>query len=119
MRKVQVWHNTRCSKSRDAFQWLEKNKIDFEWVDYMKDSIDKTDLKVVLKKLNIKPQELLRTKEKVYVTEFGDKKMTANEAIDAMVKYPQLIERPIIVKGDEAVIARPLEKMIKLFVAND
>ena len=113
--KVQIWHNSRCSKSRDAFQWLAEKEIENEWVDYMKSPINSSALKTVLKKLNISAFDLIRKKEKVFVENWKGQDKSEAEWIDIMVQNPQLIERPIIINGDQAVIARPLENLEKLF----
>jgi len=113
--KVQIWHNMRCSKSRSAFQWLADNNIESEWVDYMKSPISKTELTSMLHKLNIPAFDLIRKKEKVFVKNWKGQEKTDVEWIEIMIENPQLIERPIIIKGDKAVIARPLELIEQLF----
>ena len=113
--KVRIWHNSRCSKSRDAFQWLTEKKIENEWVDYMKSPISASELKAVLKKLNISAFDLIRKKEKVFVENWKGQDKSESEWIEIMVQNTQLIERPIIINGDKAVIARPLENIEKLF----
>lgn len=113
--KVQIWHNSRCSKSRNAFQWLAEKNIDNEWVDYMKNPITSDELKSVLNKLDISAFDLMRKKEKVFLENWKGQDKTEAEWIDIMVQNPQLIERPIIINGDKAVIARPLENITELF----
>ncbi len=113
--KVQIWHNSRCSKSRDASQWLAEKEIENEWVDYMKCPITTSELKAVLKKLNISAFDLIRKKEKIFVENWKGQDKSELEWIEIMVQNPKLIERPIIIKGDQAVIARPLENIEKLF----
>ncbi|MGJ8661462.1 MAG: arsenate reductase (glutaredoxin) [Bacteroidota bacterium] len=113
--KVQIWHNARCSKSRDAFQWLAENKIENEWIDYMKSSISEEELTTVLRKLSISAIDLIRKKEKVFVENWKGQDKTEKEWVKIMVENPQLIERPIVIKGEKAVIARPLELIEQLF----
>lgn len=112
---VQLWHNTRCSKSRDANNWLIENKIEFEFVDYMKTPVSESQLKDLLQKLQIEPIDLVRKKEKLFVTEFKDKNLNNDQLVSIMVKNPSLIERPIVVVDGLAKIGRPLENIINLF----
>jgi arsenate reductase len=114
-KEVQIWHNTRCSKSRDAFQWLAEKNIDSDWVEYMKNSISKEELSEVLKKLSISAYDLIRKKEKLFVENWKGQDKTEAEWIEIMVQNPQLIERPIVIKGNKAIIARPLENIEQLF----
>lgn len=113
--KVQIWHNTRCSKSRNAFQWLQEKKLEIEWVDYMKQPFSKVELASVLKKLNISAFELIRKGESLFKEKYAGEKKTEEEWIQIMCDHPNLIERPIIVHGERAVIARPIEKLDDLF----
>ena len=114
MQNIQIWHNPKCSKSRAAMELLENKNIDANVVEYLKQIPTKEQIKDVLKKLRISAKELLRTGEDVY------KELNLNQIddegtlIDFMVKNPILIERPIIIKGDKAVIARPIENLSEL-----
>lgn len=114
MSKVTIWHNPKCSKSRQALEIVEQNGCEKEVVKYLEVTPSKDQLKNVLKMLGISPRELMRTKEDLY-KELDLKNETNDEKlIDAMVQNPKLIERPIIIKGDKAVIARPPEKALEL-----
>ena len=114
MADIKIWHNARCSKSRNAVKLLEDKNLDFEVVEYLKVAPSKNELKLVLSQLNITAKELLRTGEAVY-KELGLKDVSDEEQlIDAMLKNPKLIERPIIVKNGKAVIARPIENLEEL-----
>ena len=114
MADIKIWHNSRCSKSRNAVKLLEDKNLDFEVVEYLKVAPSKNELKLVLSQLNISAKELLRTGEAVY-KELGLKDVSDEEKlIDAMLKNPKLIERPIIVKNGKAVIARPIENLEEL-----
>jgi arsenate reductase len=114
MKKVTIWHNPRCSKSRDSFKLLEEQGVEAEVVKYLDSVPSKEELKEVLSKLNISAKELMRSKETIYkelnLAEVSDE----NTLIDAMLANPKLIERPIVIKGDKAVIGRPIEKVIAL-----
>jgi len=105
---VQIWHNSRCSKSRLAFNYLKDNEIEFEVVEYLKNPPTKDELIEILEKLNLKPSELVRKKEAIF-KELNLKDANENEILEAMVNNPKLIERPIIINGNKAVVARPLE----------
>jgi arsenate reductase (glutaredoxin) len=109
--KIVVYHNSRCSKSRCALEFLQDKGLEFEVVEYLKDVPTKEDLKSVISKLGIDPEDLIRKGEEEFKTNFKDKKLTADQCIDAMVKFPKLIERPIVLKGDKGVVARPTEKI--------
>ena len=113
--KVQIWHNTRCSKSRAAFQWLAENNIDCDWVDYMKMPVTKSELSELLSKLDISAFDLIRKKEKTFLENWKNQEKTEEEWIKIMIENPQLIERPILIKGKKAIIVRPLELIEQLF----
>ena len=111
MQNIQIWHNPKCSKSRAAVELLENKNIDANVVKYLEQTPTKEQLKDVLSKLKISAKELLRTGEDVY-KELNLKDINDEETlIEIMTKNPILIERPIIIKGDNAVIARPIENL--------
>ena len=111
MQNIQIWHNPKCSKSRAAMELLENKNIDANVVKYLEQTPTKEQLKDVLSKLKISAKELLRTGEDVYkelnLKDINDEKTL----IEIMIENPILIERPIIIKGDKAVIARPIENL--------
>lgn len=84
-----------------------------EYFEYMKTPLTEEDLTELLDLLGVAPENLLRKKEELYKTQFADKKMTKAQWVKAMVKYPALIERPIIIRGDKAFIGRPLERVVE------
>jgi arsenate reductase (glutaredoxin) len=104
-----VYHNPRCSKSRMALNYLEEKGAEFDVVEYLKEIPQKSELIDVLKKLNIPAEKLLRKNEAIFKENFKGKQLSEEEWIDAMLKFPKLIERPIVIKGNKAVIARPTE----------
>jgi arsenate reductase len=112
--KITIYHNSRCSKSRCALEFLQEKNLDFEVIEYLKDVPTKTQLKTLIAQLGIKPQELIRTSEEEFKSHFKGKNLSDDEWIDAMVKFPKLIERPIVVKNGKAVIARPTERINEL-----
>lgn len=111
---ITIYHNARCSKSRDGVCFLEESKEEFEVINYLEKPPKKRELKSLLKKLKLTPIELIRKKESVWITNFKDLNLTDDEIIQAMIDYPILIERPIIVNGNKAVIARPTEKISEI-----
>ena len=108
---IQILHNPRCGKSRVCLAFIEKSGQEFEVIKYLENSFTFDELSEIIQKLNIKPIELVRQKEKIWVENFKTKKMTDKTIIQAMVSNPILIERPIVIKGNQAVIARPSEKV--------
>ena len=115
MEKVTIWHNPRCSKSRDSFKLLEEKGVEVEVVKYLEDVPTKEELKAMLKRLGMNSaQELMRKKEAIY-KELNLEDETSEEALlEAMIAHPRLIERPIVIRGNRAVIGRPIEKVIEL-----
>jgi len=111
---IQIYHNNRCTKSRQALQALKNSGRDFEVIDYLETPPNKIQLQELIKKPNIKPIELIRKTEKIYIDLFKAKNLSDPEWIDVMIEHPILIERPIIVSGDQAVIARPAERIKEL-----
>ena len=108
---ITIYHNNRCTKSRCALDELEKSGKDFEVVYYLETPPNKSELQSIIQKLGIKPLELIRKGEKFFTENYKGKILTDEEWIDAMVAHPILIERPIIISEDKAVIARPTEKI--------
>lgn len=114
MNNVKIWHNPRCSKSRNVATLLEEQGIDAEVVKYLDTPPSKEELKAVLKMLDINPRELMRTKEAIY-KELNLKHENDEEMlIEAMVSNPKLIERPIVIKDGKAAIGRPIENIVEL-----
>ena len=114
MAKVTIWHNPRCSKSREALALLEENGVESEVVKYLEQNPTKEQIEEVLKMLGISARELMRTKESIY-KELGLKEVADEQKlIEAMVEHPKLIERPIIIKDGKAIIGRPPQKVLEL-----
>ncbi|KIA91073.1 arsenate reductase [Pedobacter kyungheensis] len=108
---ITIYHNNRCSKSRCALQELEKSGKEFEVVYYLDTPPNVAELTAIVAKLGIKPLALIRKGEQAFIDNYKGKTLTDAEWIEAMVKHPILIERPIVISGDQAVIARPTEKI--------
>ena len=112
---MKIYHNPRCSKSREGLGILQTAQVDFEIIDYIKNPLSIEDLKEVLKKLGIPAIDLVRKNEAVWKEKFRGKTLSEEEVIEAMVTFPKLIERPIVIKGNSALIGRPPEKIKSLF----
>ena len=110
MSKSILIHNPRCSKSRGAKEILEEAGVEFEVIDYLKDGLKEKLLSHLPKLTGLKLEELVRTKEDLY-SELGldNKKLSEKEWIDVLMKHPVLLERPIFIHNDKAVVARPSE----------
>ena len=107
MASVTIWHNQRCSKSREALSILEESGNEKEIVKYLETNPDTKTIKNLLKMLGLTPRELMRTKEDIY-KELNLKDETDDEKlIEAMVANPKLIERPVLIKDGKAIIGRP------------
>ncbi len=115
MSDVTIYHNPRCSKSRQTLALLEENGIQPEIRKYLEDAPSAEELKTVITQLGISPRDLLRTKEAEY-QEAGldDSSLSDDEVIAKMVEFPRLIERPIVIKGDAARIGRPPESVLEI-----
>ncbi|MGB0403174.1 MAG: arsenate reductase (glutaredoxin) [Salibacteraceae bacterium] len=109
-----IIHNPRCSKSRQALAILESKGLEFEIIDYLKNPISLDELKEVIRKLGIKPYDLIRRNEAVFKEKFKGKELSDNDWIKAMVQHPKLIERPILVTENNAVIGRPPEEVNRI-----
>jgi len=106
---IQIYHNSRCTKSRECLAFLEDSGKEYEVIKYLEDVPSFDELKSIIEKLGIKPIELVRQKEKIWIENFKNTTMSDEAIIQAMIENPILIERPIIINGNKAVIARPLE----------
>jgi len=114
MSKVKIYHNPRCSKSRNAVALLEEKGVEAEIVKYLETPPNKEELKELLSMLGINARALMRTKEDMYKT-LKLKDVENEEAlIEAMVANPKLIERPIVIKDGKAAIGRPIENIVAL-----
>ncbi|MCT4699382.1 arsenate reductase (glutaredoxin) [Tenacibaculum haliotis] len=111
---IKIFHNNRCSKSRCGLEILEKSGKKFEVVKYLEDIPTETELKEIVSLLNITPIQLVRKNEKVWKEEFKGKELSDTEIIQAMVNNPKLIERPIVINGNKAVIGRPTESILDI-----
>jgi len=116
MAKITVYEKPTCTTCRKVTKALIESGVDFEKVNYFIDPFSKTRLKSLLKKMKMKPSELLRKSEKIYKElKIKDKKLTEEQILDLMIKHPDLVQRPIIEKGSKAILARPPERIKEIF----
>jgi len=115
MTELTLYHNPRCSKSRGALELLEQRGLNPTVVRYLETPPTADELKLILARLSVGPRQLLRSGEEEYKTlDLANPALSDAEIIDAMVAHPKLIERPILVVGDVAVIGRPPEKVLEI-----
>ena len=108
---ITIYHNPRCGKSRDCLAFLETSDKKFEIIKYLETPLTFNELEEIIQKLKINPIELIRKNETIWKENFKGKELSDSEIIQTMVDYPILMERPIVVYNDKAIIARPLEKI--------
>lgn len=111
---MKIYHNPRCRKSREGLAILQDAKMEPEIIDYIKNPISFNELTDILRKLDIPAIDLVRKNEAVWKENFKNKALSEKEIIEAMVSFPKLIERPIVVHEEDAVIGRPPEKIKEL-----
>ena len=111
---IKIYHNPRCAKSREGLEILKNSGKDFTIVKYVDDLLSEEELRDILQKLNLTPIELVRKNEKIWKEDFKGKLLSDTEIIQAMVKNPKLIERPIVISKNKAVIGRPSEKIAEI-----
>ena len=110
--KVIVYQKPTCTTCRQVYQALKESGVDFNAVDYYIEPLSEAKLKELVKKMGIKASELFRKKEEVYKKlKLADKEVSDEEAIELMVKHPDLLQRPIVEKGAKAILARPAERL--------
>ena len=110
--KYIIYHNPRCRKSREALKYLQDKGYDFEIRDYIKNLLSLEEIVELIESLNIKPIELVRKNEAIWKENFKNKDLDDNQIINALSKYPKLIERPIVTKGKSSIIAKPIDKLL-------
>lgn len=109
--KTKILYNPRCSKCREALCQIQEAGIEPEIIEYLKTPPTSAEIKDILMKLHLKPQDIIRTTEEIYKKKFAKKKFTDDEWIQVMIENPSLIQRPIIIKGTKAVIGRSPEQL--------
>ena len=113
MPNVTLYHNPRCSKSRQTLELLRNKGIEPHVVEYLKTPLNKSELKTLLSQLNLKASELLRSKESAYAA-CNLKNASEEACLDALSEHPELMERPIVTANDKAAIGRPPENVLEI-----
>ena len=114
--KITIYHNNQCSKSREGLCSLKDSGLDFEMIEYLKDTLSSKEITSLLAKLSISAHDLMRKGEQDYKDQVKGKTLSETEMIDLLVKFPKLIERPIVVKGNKAIIGRPVSLVVDFLV---
>ena len=111
---MKIYHNPRCAKSRAGLKYLEKKGFDVEIKNYLDDGLTTAELRNIIDKTGLKPFDLVRIQEEDYKTHLKGKKLTDDQWIASLVKFPKLLQRPIVLNGDRAIIANPPEEIEKI-----
>mgnify|MGYP005996374111 CR=1 FL=1 len=111
---IKIYHNPRCSKSRQGVALLESSGKEFEIIKYLENIPTKEELSTIIDKLKIKPLQLVRKNEAIWKENYKGKELSDIEIIEAMVQNPKLIERPIVINNTKAVIGRPIENIANI-----
>jgi arsenate reductase len=110
---MKIYHNPRCSKSRQTLQLIKDAGAEVEIIEYLKDIPTAEELKMILMKLHLAPKDVIRKGEAIYKEKFKNSDFNDDEWIKVMLEYPKLIERPIVTKGNKAVLGRPPENVLE------
>ncbi len=110
---ITILHNNRCGKSRAALQLLESKGIDFETRLYLENPLSEVEIEDLLEKLELSADDLIRKNEELWKESFSSKTYTEQELISILANHPKLLQRPIVIIGNKAIIARDLEKLEK------
>lgn len=111
---ITIYHNPRCSKSREGLELLKGTGEDFKVREYLKEPLSEEELTDLLEKLSMAPIELVRTDEKVWKENYKHRDLSDEELVQVMIEHPRLIQRPIVVKGQTAVVGRPVSRITSL-----
>jgi arsenate reductase len=111
---IQIYHNPRCSKSRQTLQLLEDNGVTAEVIEYLKTPLTSGEIMQLVEKLEINVHDLIRNKEADYKEQGLSKECDDSTLLTAMANFPKLIERPIVVNGDKARLGRPPEQVLDI-----
>jgi len=111
---IRIYYNPRCSKCRDTATLVSDHAYHIELIEYIKTPPSREELRSLLGKLGMKPPELVRKGEDTYKQNYANRTLSDEEWLDVLLTHPVLIERPIVVRGNKAVVARPPEKVLEL-----
>ena len=111
---ITIYHNNRCSKSRQGLKLLEDSGKEFTVINYLNDVPTVADLKQIIAFLGISPIQLIRKNEAIWKEQYKSLNLSDAQVIEAMIKHPKLIERPIVIHNDKAIIGRPPELILEI-----
>ena len=111
---MKIYHNPRCKKSRETLLLIQQKRINIEIIPYLDSKLTVLEIKQILKKLNIRAMELIRKHEKIWKEQNNKETLKEIDLINLMIKYPKIIERPIVISGNKAIIGRPPENVLKI-----
>ena len=111
---IKIYHNNRCRKSREGLQVLTESGKEFSIINYLENPPSYSELKNIIKMLGIEPIQLVRKNEVIWKDQYKNRDLTDDDIINAMVENPKLIERPIIINDDKAVIGRPVDNIFDI-----
>ncbi|MEM9857857.1 MAG: arsenate reductase (glutaredoxin) [Bacteroidota bacterium] len=111
---ITIYHNPACRKSRETLKLITDSGAKVEVVEYIKKPLTRVELSEILQKLEMEPEELVRKGEAIFKDKFKGKEFSKDDWLKIMIEYPKLMERPIVVKKDQAIIGRPPENVLKL-----
>lgn len=112
---MKIYHNPRCSKSRQTLALIKEKGIEPEVIKYLEEPPTPAELKELIKQLGISPEELVRKNESIYKEKFKGRELDDDEWLEAMASHPKLIQRPIVTESGRTVIGRPPENVLELF----
>ena len=111
---MKIYHNPKCSKSRATLKYINEKGVSVDIVEYLKHPPTKQELQSILKKLKMAPIDIVRVGELLWKEHYANRQLSPEEELDAIVKNPILLERPIVIDGDRAIIGRPPENVLAL-----
>ena len=111
---IKIYHNPRCSKSRQGLAIIEESGKDYKIIKYLEEQLTFKELEAIISKLGIKPIDLVRKNEVIWKSEYKGKSLSDQQIIEAMVNNPKLIERPIVINSEKAVVGRPPETILNI-----
>ncbi len=111
---IRIYHNPRCSKSRQGLALLEASGKEFETIKYLENSLTVEELEAIISKLDIDPIDLVRKNEAIWKSDYKGKTLSKKQIVEALATNPKLIERPIVTNGNKAVVGRPPETILSL-----
>ena len=109
---MKIYHNPRCSKSRQTLTLIEEKNKEIEIIEYLKTPATVEEIESILEKLGIKAIDLVRKKEQIWIEDYKGRDLTDKKIIEAMVENPKIMERPIVIDGNKAIIGRPPENVL-------